>query len=201
MNFKKIMFIFVLICIIVFLIFYYIFCNLGNNKNRNQEEIVEDIFKKLNNYEASIDVIVYSNKSENMYNMFQLVEGDNSKLIVKSPENVKDMTIELKNNKLKITNVKTNMEKIYDNYEAIFNNSLFLNSFIEDYKNNNNNSKIYEKDDEIIIEIDINNNSNTYATFKELHLNKENKWPKQLIVKDNTKKSKICIIYNDIKIK
>ena len=199
MDFKKIMFIFVLICIIVFLIFYYIFCNLGNNKNRSQKEVVEDIFKKLNNYEANINVIVNSNKTENIYNMFQTVEGGNSKLIVNSPENVKNMTIELSDNKLKISNAKTNMEKVYNDYETILNNSLFLNSFIEDYKNNS--SKIFENNDEIIIEIDIKNNSNTYVTFKELHLNKESRIPKELIVKDNTKKTKIRIIYNNIKIK
>ena len=131
--------------------------------------------------------------------MFQTVEGGNSKLIVNSPENVKNMTIELSDNKLKISNAKTNMEKVYNDYETILNNSLFLNSFIEDYKNNS--SKIFENNDEIIIEIDIKNNSNTYVTFKELHLNKESRIPKELIVKDNTKKTKIRIIYNNIKIK
>lgn len=199
MNLKKFMFIFVLICIIVFFIFYYIFYIFGNNKNRNQDEIVEDILNKLNNYEANIEVIIKSNKTENKYNMTQVVEEGNSKLIVNYPENIKDMSIELNGETLKVLNAKLDMEKIYNDYKAIMNNSLFLNSFIEDYKNNI--SKIYENENEIIIEINIDNNLNTYANFKELHLDKSKKIPKELIIKDNTKKDKIRIIYNDIKIK
>lgn len=199
MNFKKFMFLFVLICIIVFLIFYYIFYIFGNNKNRNQDKVVEDILNKLNNYEANIEVVIKSNKTENKYNMTQVVEGENSKSIVNYPENIKDMTIELNGEILRVTNSKINMEKFYNDYKAIINNSLFLNSFVNDYKNNT--SKIYEKENEIIIEINTNNNSNTYANFKELHLDKEKKMPKELIIKDTTKKDKIRIIYNDIKIK
>ena len=85
---KKKMFIFVLICIIVFLIFYYIFSNLVNNMNRSEDEIVEDILNKLNNYEANIDVIVKSNKTENNYNMIQEVGNGYSKMTVNAPENV-----------------------------------------------------------------------------------------------------------------
>ncbi len=199
MYFKKIMFIFVLICITLFMIFYYIFCISGNNININQDEIVEDILKKYSNYEADIDVIVRSNKKENNYSMFQLVEGKNSKLIVNSPENIKDMTIELNDSILKVKNVKLDMEKIYNNYKSVLNNSLFLNSFIEDYYNNE--SKVYENEEEIIIEVNIKNNSNTYVSFKELHLDKNKKSPKELIIKDNTKKNNIRIIYNNIKIK
>ena len=199
MNFKKFMFLFVLICIIVFLIFYYIFYIFGNNKNRNQDKVVEDILNKLNNYEANIEVVIKSNKTENKYNMTQVVEGENSKSIVNYPENIKDMTIELNGEILRVTNSKINMEKFYNDYKAIINNSLFLNSFVNDYKNNT--SKIYEKENEIIIEINTNNNSNTYANFKELHLEKAKKMPKELIIKDTTKKDKIRIIYNDIKIK
>ncbi len=193
---KKKMFIFVLICIIVFLIFYYIFSNLVNNMNRSEDEIVEDILNKLNNYEANIDVIVKSNKTENNYNMIQEVGNGYSKMTVNAPENVAGMSIELTNNKLKFTNGKNNMKKVYNDYKDIMNNSLFLNSFIYDYKNNK--SKIYENNDEIIIEVYIDNN--TYVNLKELHLDKANKIPRELIIGDDTKKDNIRIIYNDIKI-
>ncbi len=197
MKAKKIMFIFVLICITVFFIFYYIFSVLGNNKSRNQNEIVDDILNNIKKYEANISVTVKSNKNESYYTMKQEVEGNNSKLIINTPENIKDMTIEINNNVLKITNTRINMEKIYNDYEFVLNNNLFLNNFIEDYKKND--SKAYEQKDEIILETKLNNN--TYVKFKELHLDKITGIPKELIIKDNTKKTCISIIYNDIKIK
>jgi hypothetical protein len=199
MKNRKLMFIFAVICITVFCVFYYIFFFLGNNKSINQEEIVDDILNKFNEYEANIQVKVISNKNENIYEMQQEVSDEVSKTVVNSPDNVKNLIIELTNNKLVITNTKLNMQKIYEGYEAILNNSLFLNTFANDYKNNE--SKMYVEDDEIIFETKIQNNSNTYSQYKELHLNKENKLPKELIIKDNTKKNKISIIYNDIKIK
>lgn len=197
MKSKKIMFIFVLICITVFFIFYYIFSILGNNKSRNQNEIVDDILNNIKKYEANISVTVNSNKNESYYTMRQEVEENNSKLIINAPENIKDMTIEINNNVLKITNTRINMEKIYNDYEFVLNNNLFLDTFIEDYKKND--SKVYEQNDEIILETKLNNN--TYVKFKELHLDKITGVPKELIIKDNTKRTCVSIIYNDIKIK
>ncbi len=197
MKLKKIMFIFVLICITVFFIFYYIFSVLGNNKSRNQNKIVDNILNNIKQYEANISVTVKSNKNESYYTMKQEVTENNSKLIINTPENIKDMTIEINNNVLKITNTKINMEKIYNDYKFILNNNLFLNTFIQDYKKND--SKTYEQNNEIILETKLNNN--TYVKFKELHLDKITGIPKELIIKDNTKRTCISIIYNDIKIK
>lgn len=199
MNLKKLLFIFVLICIIIFSILYYIFSNLGNNKSINQEEFVDNILNKFQEYEANVDILVLSNKTQNNYNMNQIVNKDSSKFIVNSPENIKNMAVEINNNILKITNTKINMEKVYENYGNVLNNNLFLNTFINDYKNND--SKEYEKNDEIILETKLNNNNDTYIKFKELHLDKVTGLPKELIIKDNTKKTCISIKYNDIKIK
>lgn len=196
---KKIVFIFAVICITIFLIFYYIFCISGNNIIRNQNEFVEDIFEDLEKYEANIEVTVKSNKNENKYNMYQVVDNENSKLIVNSPENVNGLIIEIKDGQLKISNNKVNMEKIYENYKTIINNALFLNSFIEDYENNE--VEMYENDEEIIIKININNNTNTYIKSKELYIDKTSKLPKKLIIKGNTQNINTSIIYNDIKIK
>lgn len=198
MKLKKLVFIFVLICIIVFFIFYYIFSKFGNNKVINQDEFVDNILN-MQGYEANIEVKVTSNKNENYYEMFQYVENNNSKFIVNSPDSIKGMTVELENHKLRITNTKINMEKIYDNYEYALNNNLFLNTFIQDYKNND--SYCYEEDDKIILKTELSSNSNTYIKFKELYLDKKTGLPKELIIKDNTKNTYISIIYNDIKIK
>lgn len=199
MNFKKLMFVFVFICISIFFIIYYIFSSFGNNKFRNQNEIVDNILNKFNNYEANILVTITTNKNENNYEMFQEVSEKNSKTIIKSPENIKDMIIEINDNTLKITNTKINMEKIYEEYDGILNNDLFLNKFTKDCENNN--FKFYEKNEKIILETILNNNSSTYIKYKELCLDKKTNLPTELIMKDNTKKACIRIIYNDIKIK
>ena len=131
--------------------------------------------------------------------MLQEVSEKNSKTIINSPENIKDMIIEINDNTLKITNTKINMEKIYEEYDGILNNDLFLNKFTKDCENNN--FKFYEKNEKIILETILNNNSSTYIKYKELYLDKKTNLPTELIMKDNTKKACIRIIYNDIKIK
>lgn len=199
MKSKKLLLIFVLICITIFFIFYYNFFILGNNINRSQDEIVDNIINKTNEYEANIDVKVISNKNENYYKMYQIVNDEKSIQIVDGPENIKGLEIENISNKLIIRNTKLNMEKIYDQYEFLLNNSLFLNVFIEDYKKNT--SKIYEENDELIFEVKLDSSKSTYIKYKELHVDKILGVPRQLIIKDNTKKTCISIIYNDIKIK
>lgn len=199
MKSKKLLLIFVLICITIFFVFYYNFFILGNNINRSQDEIVDNIINKTNEYEANIDVKVISNKNENDYKMYQIVNDEKSIQIVDEPENIKGLEIENISNKLIIRNTKLNMEKIYDQYEFLLNNSLFLNVFIEDYKKNT--SKIYEENDELIFEVKLDSSKSTYIKYKELHVDKISGVPRQLIIKDNTKKTCISIIYNDIKIK
>lgn len=199
MKNKKMMFIFATICILIFLFIYYIFGILGNNKNRSQEEIVESLLKEICSYEANITVEVFSNKNKNIYEMYQLVENNESKLIVKSPEEIENLTIENKDDKLKISNSKLNVERDYQDYELIINNNLFLNVFSKECLENDLN--FYEENNELILEVKLNNNSNTYARYKELHFDLESNIPKELLIKDNAKKTSIRIIYNDIKIK
>lgn len=198
MKNKKFVFVFAIICILVFLFIYYIFSIFGNNRNRSKEEIVEKLLNSICNYEATITVEVTSNKTKNVYEMYQVVENDNSKLIVKSPEEIKDLTMEIENGTLKIKNTKQNMEKVYEEYEAIINNNLFLDTFSKEAVENELIS--YEENGELILELKLNN-SNTYTQYKELHFDLELMAPKELQIKDNTKKINIRIIYNDIKIK
>lgn len=198
MKNKKIVFIFATICILIFLFIYYIFGILGNNKNRSQEEIVENLLKESLNYEADITVEVFSNKNENTYEIYQEVEDGKSKCIVKSPKEIENLTIENEEEKLKISNSKLKMEKVYEGYKEVFNNNLFLNTFLKDCKENDFN--FYERDGELIIEVKLNN-SNTYSKYKELHFNLKLKVPTELLIKDNNKNTNIRIIYNDIKIK
>lgn len=199
MKSKKLLFIFVFICITIFFIFYYNFFILGNNINRSQEEIVDNIINKMNEYEANIEVKVISNKNQNCYRMYQNVNSEKSILRINAPDNISGLVIENNKNKLIIRNTKLNMQKLYEDYEFVLNNSLFLDVFVEDYKNNN--SKIYEENNEFILEINLENSKSTYVKYKELHVDKKTGKPKELIIRDNTKKVNISIIYNDIKIK
>ena len=127
------------------------------------------------------------------------MNNDNSKLVVNEPEEIKGMTIEKNNNCLKISNPKINMEKIYSDYNMALNNSLFLDTFVEEFKNNN--SEVLKEKDKIIFKIKINDNFNTYANYKELYVNRKTGTPEELVIKDNTQNIRISIIYNDIKIK
>lgn len=199
MKNKKFLISFVFICSLIFCICYYNFFISGNNINRSKEQIVEEKLNEFNNYEANIEVTVKSNKNENKYEMKQVVNNEYSKQEIISPENIKNMTIELEKNKLKILNSNLNMEKIYENYDYILNNSLFLNTFSSEFSINNH--EIYEEDEKIVIEIKLPNNSNTYIKYKYLYLNAKSYKPEKLIIKDITKNPYISILYKDIEIK
>lgn len=199
MKNKKILFLFVFICIIIFSIFYYIFSESGNNNTRKQNELIENALRKLEYYDANIDVTIKSNKTENKYNMNQIVKPNYSKLIINLPEEISDLEFEIDNNILKISRNSIGLSKCYDEYKVINNNSLFLKSFIEDYMECKN--LVVETNDEIIITLDISNNKNTYVKSKKLYLDKTTYLPKKLIVANEEQNIYTSIIYNDIKIK
>ena len=197
---KQLVCIICLIILVLFSILYYKNLRNGNNIiNKNKDKIVEYILNDLKEYEAKIEMIVTSNKTENIYEIEQTVsEGLSVQRVIK-PESIEGMIIELDGNNLKILNTKLQLEKIYNDYDILLNNSLFLNVFIEEYRNNI--SKNYEENGEIIFETKLNNNASTYIKHKRLYVDLETGKPKKLEIKDNTQKTKICIIYNDIEIK
>ena len=197
---KKILLIVGIFCLIIFLIFYYkIFVNGNNISIKNKDKIIEYILNGVSEYEAELEVIVISNKTKNIYNIKQKVKENKSIQEVTSPENIKGLIIEHESNNLKVSNTELNLEKIYKDYDVVLNNSLFLNCFIDDYKNNI--SKEYEENEEIVLETKLNNNPNTYIKYKELHIDKKTGKPIKLEIKDHTKNTRICIIYNNIEIK
>ena len=188
------------LCLIVFCFLTYKTFKFGNNiSNKNEEEFIEYFLNDIKSYTANIKVVVYSNKTEKEYEIRQLVEGNKSIQEIINPDNINGMKFELEGNTLKISNTLLNIEKIYEQYENILNNSLFLNVFIKEYKENK--SRIYEENNEIILETKIENSINTYAKYKELHINKNDRKITSLIIKDNNQKTRINIKYNDIEIK
>ncbi len=194
---KKV-FIFVLICMIIFSIFTYILLQTGNNKNRNKEKRIDDILEKYLNYEAEVTVTIFSNKTENIYEMRQVVNQDNSRFYMVKPENLSGIIVEQNKNSLKITNSLLNVEKTYENIPNLLNNYLFLNTFICEYKEELSNVEI--KDDEIIVLVKLDKNQNTYVKYKELYINAKTKEPIKMLIKDDAKKLIASIIYNNIKI-
>ena len=69
--------------------------------------------------------------------------------------------------KLTINNTKLNLSTVYQNYQYITSNFLWLNSFIEEYKTNG--GKIYEENQMIIMEVS-SKNSNPYNSLKKLFI-------------------------------
>lgn len=189
-----------LMILIFFLCFYYKKNNTGNNINRKSEnKIVKYILDNLDKYDAEIEVTVYSNKNENKYKINQNCSKVKSYQKILEPLELKDVYISLENDKLIVGNTKLNLEKNFEKYNNILNNSLFLNVFIKEYKSNN--SKYYEENGNVVMEVNLDKNSNTYAKVKKLYINKKTKKPEKLEILDNAKNKKVCIIYNYIDIK
>lgn len=188
---KKV-FIFVLICITVFCVFYYIFQKKGNNKISKNEKRIEDVLNSFYNYEAEVETVVYSNKTERKYNMKQEVKENISRCIIEDPK----MIIEKSKNIIKITNSVLNVEKVYENLSDITNNYFFLNTFSNDCMENG--FEMEERDGKIFIKTKLINNYNTYVKEKELEINRENLKPEKLVIKDNTQNLRVCIKYNNV---
>ncbi len=198
---KKIV-IFVIIFCMIFGILYYKNFLFGNNisKNRSGNQM-ENVLDDMKSYHAQIKVTVTSNKTQNEYVMEQEVKDDYCMQEVKQAEAIEGVKIELNQNNLKISNTKLNLEKVYENYSNLLNHAMFLNSFVEDYRNEENTSNCFEENGAWIFEVNLNKNQNTYIKHKKLYVDYKTKKPTKLEIKDNTKKETICIVYNNIEFK
>ncbi len=200
-SLKKIL-IFGMIFLIFFGVLYYKIFLFGNNisKNRSASQ-TEDMLNAMKNYCAEMEVTVNSNKTQNSYAMKQEVEGDWSMQEVTKGENIEGVKIELNGSNLKVSNSRLNLEKVYENYQNLLNNAMFLNSFVADYENEKNTSNCYEENGELILEVNLNNHSNTYINHKKLYVDVKTGKPTKLEIKDNTQKETICILYNNVEFK
>ena len=114
------------------------------------------------------------------------------------PGNIRGVKITYKDSSLKVENSKLNLEKIYNNYPYIESNILWLNSFIEEYKNSTQKG-ISEKNEKIIMQIRRKNDKKT--AIEELILDKKTLKPTQLSIMDNNKNTIVYILYNEIELK
>ena len=198
MNKKRIIIISGLSISIIFILFFsinYKTQKFGNNISKTTDDIVDNILN-LSSYEASLDVTVESNKTTNKYKIKQIYSKPNIiKQIIEEPNNLENLTILYDGKDMKLENTKLSLSKIYEEYEYISQNTLWLSSFIDNYSND---SKITETDSKIIIENE--NIYNNYNIRQELYIDKHSGLPSELKIYDNNKNAKIYIKYNEIKL-
>ena len=192
---KIFIFLIMVIISILFLVFYYKTKNNGNNISKLNGNIKEYILN-ISSYEADIELEIKSNKTTNKYKLKQLYCKPNLlKQIIIEPKNIENLSFIFDGNNMKLENTNLSLTKIYENYEYINNNMLWLSSFIENY---NDNSKISELQGEIIIEN--NNKYNNYNVKQVLYIERKTGLPFKMEIYDNNKNTKIYIKYNEIKL-
>ena len=172
--------------------------NIGNNNLNKTLEEVEDYILNIKEYTATIEVTVNSNKNSNKYLIKQSHKEKNDEQEVLEPDTIKGVKLEYKDSSLKIENSNLNLKKIYNNYTYIESNILWLNSFIEEYRNSEQRN-ITEKNEEIVMQIK-RKNDKKIAT-EELILDKKTLKPTKLSIMDNSKNVIVYILYNEIEIK
>ncbi len=197
--------VFAVILLIILLIIFFIILsrkdykniNIGNNNSNKTLDEVEDYILNISSYKAKLEVTINSNKNTNKYLLTQIHNKDEDIQEIILPENIKGIKLVYKGNTLTIQNTMLDLQKIYNDYPYIENNNLWLNSFIEEYKIAKN-KKISNKDDNIVLQIEINADSK--IKYKELYLDKETLKPTKLLIKDNNQKEIIYILYNEIEL-
>ena len=205
-NKKRILKIIISILIIIALIIIiYIFykntnknLKTGNNLSNKTSQEIEEYILNISSYEAEIELEVETNKNKTMYKIKQSYTSPNIvKQVAHEPDNISGLETTFDGEKLTINNTKLNLSTVYQNYQYITSNFLWLNSFIEEYKTNG--GKIYEENQMIIMEVS-SKNSNPYNSLKKLFINKETGKITKMIVQDKNQKKLVYILYNEIKI-
>lgn len=202
MKFKRMIFITLIITILIFILFFLVYYykknNIGNTIiNQSEESIVENILN-IKSYEAKLDITVETNKNKTHYIILQTLENGNAKQEVLEPENISGVITQYNGNELRIRNNKLNLETTFQGYQYIVKNSLWLESFIEDYKLEQNNTMKTVNNNEIILEV--RTNENPYNFYKKLYIDKNTGKPIKMIVQDINQKTLVYILYNEIKI-
>lgn len=173
--------------------------NLGNNKNNKSANEVRDYILNINSYTAEFELIVNSNKNTNKYVIKQKYIKDKvEKQTVIKPENIEGTEISYKDGNIEISSSRLNLSKIYNNYPYLSDNVIWLKSFIENCKNNSDKLQVYDENEYVVMELELNNNR--YLKNRKLYLEKGTGKPKKMIVQDDNKKDIIYIVYKEIEI-
>lgn len=175
--------------------------NTGNNILNKTLDEVQEYICNINSYEATMEVTINSNKNINKYKIKQTHDENEDIQEILEPENVKGIKFIYKNNTLQIINTNLNLTKIYNNYPYIESNNLWLNDFLEEYKQaDNENKEATENDEEVVLKLEVQNEDSNIK-YKELYLDKKTGNPTKLLIQDNNKNTVIYILYSEITIK
>ena len=201
MKRKEIIFVLITILvialIIIFLIFYYKNQKNGNTTiNKSEEEMIKDILN-MNSYSAKLDITIETNKNKTKYVVKQKLENGKAIQEVEKPENIAGVVTEYDGEKLVIKNNKLDLETTFQNYQYMVENRLWIDSFIEEYKNLGS-KKQENKENEIILEVQ--RNDNPYNVIKKLYIDKNTGKPTKLTVQDINQKTLVYILYTEIEI-
>lgn len=185
---KKLIF-FVIILLLILTFLYYNTSIFGNNIIiKDENKMASAILNSFYNYEAEIEVTVKSNKTVNIYEMKQVVKDNYSSFEVTSTGKINGLKVEFENNILKFSNTELKLNKIYDNYDSIMKNALFLNSFADEFKSTD--STTYKENNQFVFDIE-NGRKKLYVSSKTLK-------PEKLEIKGNNQKTSISIIYKRV---
>ena len=172
---------------------------IGNNLSNKTNQEIEEYILNISSYEAEIDVEVETNKNKTKYKIKQSYVVPNiERQTILEPSNISGLETVYDGDTLKINNTKLNLSTVYQNYQYMTENFLWLNSFIENYKNSNN-RRIYEENNMIIMEVTLQNNSQ-YIASKKLFIDKTTGKITKMVVQDKNQKNLVYILYNEIKI-
>ena len=191
---KTFLIILLIFCILIFFIqTAYKLKKTGNNISKSTDDLIEYILN-ISSYEATLEVTIHSNKTVNKYVLKQYYMQPNySKQIVMQPQNIENMEILYNGTNLEIRNTNLGLNKIYENYQYLNENIIWLNFFISHYQKEYN----VEEDNENII---LTSNINKYNYKEKLYISRTTSLPTKIEIMDNSNQNKIYIEYKEIKL-
>lgn len=199
MKNKKILLIIIIIILILLILTFFYLNTYKKSKTVNNidKSNIKEYILNISSYQANITVTVNSNKNTNKYILKQQYNKDKVyKQEVIEPENIKGLKTIYDGKNLKIENTKLNLSHIYEDYQFISDNALDLYTFLQNYKNSEN-QEYEEKDNEIIMTLK-NQNNNNYTIFQKLYIDKNTALPTKMEISDKNKNITVYIEYNEI---
>ena len=185
--------------VLILFMFFYIkkSKNIRIGNNSSSQEIINNILN-ISSYETLIEMEVKSNKNSNKYIIKQkYISPDIIEQEVIQPENIQGIKILKNGEETKIENSKINISKIYNGYDAMTENYMDLITFIEEFKKEQS-QKYEEKNNEIIIEVE--DNDNKYIKYKNLYIDKNTGNPTKMEIRDDNKNIVVYILYKEVKL-
>ena len=189
------------ICLIVVFLFFCVFkfWVVGNNKIVEDVDDLDEYFLGMKNYRASCVVSVVSNKNENTYRLSQVQQDGALIQEVVDADTGEGVVIECAGNRVIVRNTALSLEKVFDMYGEMFNSSMGLDAFIEDYVADSR-REVREENGYFIVSVKAKNSQNKYSKSKVLYFNRESNSIEKIVVKDINNKDLVIIEYISLEI-